>query len=62
MEQPRIFAIVLNSTCVFLFLRFLLTGFKISACRAEERNNRQQVRKMKLGITFIGGCNFYFKQ
>ena len=36
MEQLRIFAIVLNQQ---VFLRFLLTGFKISAYRSEEHNN-----------------------
>ena len=39
MDQLRTFAIVLNSASVF-FLHFHLTGFKISACREEERNNR----------------------
>ena len=39
MEQLRIFAIILNSSIVFLFT-FLLTGFEIGACRSEEHNNR----------------------
>ena len=38
MDQQRIFVIVLNSVSVFF--RLLLTGFKISASRSEERNNR----------------------
>ena len=38
MHQLRIFNIVLNSAKGFLC--FLLTGFKISACRLEQRNNR----------------------
>ena len=36
MDQLQIFVIVLNSASILL--RFLLTRFKISACRLEERN------------------------
>ena len=36
---------------MFFFLRFLLTGFKISACRSEEHNNRAK-GKGETGILF----------
>ena len=49
MEQLRIFIIVLSSASGFL--RFLLTGFKICACRSEERNNRE-TGKGKQGYYF----------
>ena len=38
MDQLRILVIVLNSASGFL--RVFLTGFKISACRPEDRFNR----------------------
>ena len=38
MDELRIFVIFLNSAIGFL--RFLLTEFKISACRSEERYKR----------------------
>ena len=40
MDQLRIFIIVLDFASGFL--RFF--GFKISACRSEERNNRVKVK------------------
>ena len=40
MDQLQIFVIVLNSASILL--RFLLTRFKISACRLEERNKDER--------------------
>ena len=43
MDQLLIFVIILNSASDFSC--FLLTGFKISVCRSEERNNRGMSKK-----------------
>ena len=45
MDQLQIFVIVLNSASILL--RFLLTRFKISACRLEERNKDKILMKDK---------------